>query len=215
MANFRREMNQNMLAGKEPYVAARDAKRETGVVKHLGSLVPTSLKATNLLEENRINFDRVELEELDPYRVIRDTMLTATKTEPYTEIVIDEEDVYIKDPVSGEQVYSHTAQKPRRVTSYRDTPDHAVRMRAAEKWFVLTGRDPRNMNNITVTANGGMINLGDVYAQINGMATEAEQLASYNRMKQDEQQGAIAALHATKAEGDDEDVIDIDFEFDD
>jgi hypothetical protein len=182
MPTKQKRINDLVLAGEDVTKAA------SSLVEHNRPDINARQMMQNkrITEENRINFDKIELDERLPYKVIKEAM-SAKKTELHT-FFVEEED---------ERGLKHVVQK----TVHKVVPDHAMRLNAVKQWAALTGRDPRSETKIQInTGDGAQLLMMNVYAEIADMDDDDDALTQMNNIKRLQQQGRLNAKLLPPAE---------------
>lgn len=156
-------MNEMILSGASVEKAARVVA--PGSNPH--SMESALMKHKSIVERNTELFERAGMKEVDPYKVLIDTMQNAWKTMPFTD-------------TSGKVVY-------------KKVPDYAVRQSAAKTIITLKGGDPRAEMKMQITTMGNgqsvtQVLIGNAYIEIANHSNPEEQLAAYNEMQRNARQ---------------------------
>jgi hypothetical protein len=171
-------VNEAILQGRSAVGAAKAVITHDRPDKTIGMMKSNG----SIIEENRINFGKVEEDKLLPYKVIVAAM-KATKI--------------ITRKAWNDKTSSY-------IEYEQEVPDHQTRLAANRQYTILTGMEPPKPSIHLNTGNVNILN-GDVYAEIANLPDEASQIAAYNRIKNMEQRGEIASKIP-------DDVIDADFD---
>jgi hypothetical protein len=181
---------------KDPVKVAAAMYPETKAPVHM----VRGAESRTVVQANRLKFAQIEADRLKPFRVIYEA-LDATKVEPKT--------VKSKD-AEGNPIF---------VTTYDQVPDHAIRLKAAERMIILNGEDPRMERPLKVDVamkNGRSqvsISFGDAMETIESSDDPDEAMALYAAAKDAMRRGEVkttfleAAFHPTEPQPD-EDVPD-------
>lgn len=151
-----------------------------------------------VVQANRLKFAQIGADRLKPYQIIYDA-LDATKVEAKTE--------KSKAP-DGTPIF---------VTTYNQVPDHAIRLKAAERMLILTGEDPKQEQRLKVDVSTNKhgrvttsISFGDSMATIESSDDPDEQMALYAATKDAMRRGEVkttfleAAFHSTDPKDEDD-----------